>query len=163
MEYQLYRNQIGLSPTTHSSLDNTATLNHSIYIKIWPWVDHYVSGLYVVTISHISQSLSLGLLTLLQQTTRIPIIQKVLYYTSLLICSKCLYDYYFKIFFTSHRLTFHLSLTLLFTIANHSYLALEDGSPIMMLIINPLFFGPCVPKKRANHIQADYLPLYLFN
>lgn len=36
---------------------------------------------------------------------------------------------------SSHRLAFHLSLTLLFTIAKHLYLAFEDGSPILQQII----------------------------
>ena len=52
MEYQLYRSQIGLSPTILSSLDNTATLNHSAYLLAWPRIDHHVSGLIILTISH---------------------------------------------------------------------------------------------------------------
>ena len=35
--------------------------------------------------------------------------------------------------FTSHRLTLHLSLTVLFTIAKHVYLALENGLPIVLM------------------------------
>ena len=50
-EYQLYRSQIGLSPTILSSLDNTATLTHSTYLLVWPRIDHRVSGLIIVTMS----------------------------------------------------------------------------------------------------------------
>jgi len=68
IEYQRYRGQIGLSPTILNSLDNTATLTHSTYLLVWSRIDHHVSGLIIVTISrssNTSQSLSLGLLTLL--------------------------------------------------------------------------------------------------
>ena len=51
-EYQLYHSQIGLSPTILSSLDNTATLTHSAYLLAWPRIDHHVSGLIILTISH---------------------------------------------------------------------------------------------------------------
>jgi len=53
-EYQLSRSQIGLSPTILSSLDNTATLIHSVYLLTWPRIDHCVSGLMIVTYSRTS-------------------------------------------------------------------------------------------------------------
>lgn len=39
-EYQLSTSQIGLSPTLHSSSDNTATLTCSVHYKTWPCKDH---------------------------------------------------------------------------------------------------------------------------
>jgi hypothetical protein len=67
-EYQLSRGQIGLSPTILNSSDNTATLTRSTYLLVWSRIDHHVSGLIIVTLPALditSQSLSLGLLTLL--------------------------------------------------------------------------------------------------
>jgi len=66
-EYQL-SGQIGLSPTILNSSDNTATLTRSTYLLVWSRIDHHVSGLIIVTLPALditSQSLSLGLLTLL--------------------------------------------------------------------------------------------------
>nr|ATX62024.1 hypothetical protein [Tremella fuciformis]ATX62070.1 hypothetical protein [Tremella fuciformis] len=80
MEYQLSHGQIGLSPTTLNSSDNTATLIRSIYLINLvkgrsPCFGSNISN--CPALVYTNQSLSLGLLALLLILTCWPIIQKV--------------------------------------------------------------------------------------